>query len=878
MSNRPRVLWALAITLLALFATGFGSCSKRFNPVQVCLENERGDLQVITARSAGKLALLRAKGATRFGRGLDENCEGGLQLALDDGLPRSRPTLPGLDGAEPRVVGAAVFSDGTQDEFIENEIQIQVSGDAELEDFLNTYGGELLRDDTVIGMADDGSRLELPDGADGWHLVRINPNRVPLDQALASFWNAGIRGDIQFSSQAMAATLAVVVFEEDAELGANQVLEKQQLLEHPKVANPMSDADYVDFTLSGVMTDDNEPSEPGDQGLSIGTYPAQRYLRHTGLPPIRFGGEWTPARVAVVDDGFSLDPTTGIGNPDYVSALGIPGVAPLQVDITNGDIRAGQLFDTTDKPWHGQGAFGVCCAAPRNRFGGAGSGGEYVRPILIKMGGSVWEMAAAIRSAAAMGAAVVNVSWGNECGGWCEWPNDSDLQSAIFNVTAFGGAVFASAGNDGDDISGEGFAPCTLEQVICVGGISATGDSGDGIGLGDNRFNYGDPVDIWGPTPVRSTASPDSADENDDADSNDYGVDELKLFGGTSAASPFVAGIAALAKVADPALRWDELQALLRDTGTGNSSADPLVTHGYPDALRLVQALRPNPPPEVEFTFPANGDQDSWRRFDGFFVRLDDPPAPQGFVGQLRIESDLDGVLCNVPVGTGTASCDFVGLATLGTHVVTAYAVDEFGAESNTSILFTLANGPPGLRITNPSDGDAFLVGQSIVFSSNATDPDGESFLTTRWTSSIEGSLGASGSGSFTRTLTAGTHIIEAEVRDAYGEVATDSVQIVVSGGSGTPVAQIVSPSEGFAYGAGPVTLTGTGFDADDGVLGGASLSWFSDQMGFIGSGNSITVLLNPNGCGSGHLITLEVVDSDGNVSVDTIGIDRAVC
>lgn len=876
MRHRPQFLWSLAIALVALFATGFGSCSKRFNPVQVCLENDDGDLHVVTAWSAGKLALLQAKGATLFGRGLDENCESGLQLALDDGLPRPRLTLPGLDGAEPRVVGAAVFSDGTQDEFIEDEIQIRVSDDAELENFLETYGGEVLRDDTVIGVADDGSRFQVPGGADGWHLVRINPNNVPLDQAVAAFWNAGIRGNIQFSSQAMAATLAVVVFEEGSELGANQVFEKQQLLEHPDVANPMSDDDYIDFANSGVMNDDNDASVPGDQGLSIGTYRAQQYLRHTGLPPIRFGGQWEPARVAVVDDGFALDPSSGLGNPDYVSALGVPGVAPLQLDVTNGDIRAGQLADTTDKPWHGQGAFGTCCAAPRNRFGGAGSGGEYVRPILIKMGGSVWEMAAAIRSAAAMGAAVVNVSWGNECGGWCEWPNDSDLQSAIFNVAAFGGAVFASAGNEGDDLSGKGYAPCTLDQVICVGGITTIGNSSTGLAVGDNVFNYGDPVDIWGPTPVRSTVSPDSADENDDADANDYGLDELKFFGGTSAASPFVAGIAALAKVADPGLRSDELEALLRDTGTGNVSADPLVTHGYPDALRLVQALRPNPPPEVEFTFPADGDQDSWARFGGFFVRLDDPPAPQGFVGQLRIESDLDGVLCDVPVDTASASCAFSGLATLGTHVVTAYAVDEFGAEAIRSIQFTLANGSPSVQVTNPSDGDGFLVGQGIRFSSTTTDPDGES-LETSWVSSLDGSLGRSFS-PITRTLTAGTHTIEATVSDAYGEVSTDSIQITVAGGSGTPVAQITSPSEGFTYGAGPVTFTGSGFDPDDGTLGGASLSWFSDQMGFIGSGTSISVLLNPNGCGSGHLITLQVVDGDGNVSVDTISIARGAC
>lgn len=38
------------------------------------------------------------------------------------------------------------------------------------------------------------------------------------------------------------------------------------------------------------------------------------------------------------------------------------------------------------------------------------------------------------------------------------------------------------------------------------------------------------------------------------------------------------------------------------------------------------------------------------------------------------------------------------------------------------------------------------------------------------------------------------------------------------------------------------------------------------------------TVLLNPNGCGSGHTITIEAVDSDGNVSVDAVRIARPTC
>ncbi len=853
----------LAVLIAATMSMGFGSCGKSFNPVDVCVEKANGDRIVVTARSRLQLAHLQYKGATVFGRGLDADCEGGLQVRFESDLLVGEPTLSGFDGGEPRVVGAAVYSDGTQDEFVEDEIQIRAGSDEELAGFIETYDGLVLRDDTVIGMADDGSKIELPGGGEGWHLVRVNPNTVPLDQAIAAFWEHGIRGQLQFSSEAMAATLAIVTLVEGTELGPNQVLEKQDLLEHPFVANPTSDSDFANFANNGTMTEDNDPGEPGDQGLSIGVARAFDYLRHTGLPPIRFGGAWTPTRVAVLDEGFALDPETGVGNPDYVNALGVSGLAPLQVDITNGDVRAGQNFDSSDKPWHGQGAFGICCAKPNNLFGGAGTGGEYIRPVLIRMGGSVWEMASAMRSAAFMQATVVTISWSNTCGGWCEALNDSDLQSAVFNVVAFGGSVFASAGNDGDDISGKTRKPCTLQEVICVGGLNMDGT---------NRFNFGDPVDIWAPTQRRSTVSPDSADDDPD----DFDIDEVKLFDGTSSATPFVAGIAALAKAADTSLQASEIRDLLRDlTGTGNVSPDPLVTRGYPDALRLVQAVRPNPPPEVRFIFPEDGGQDSWFRFDSVVLGLDDPPAPEGFRGTVRIESDRAGVFCEVSTEGATQACSFPSIPVLGTNVITALVEDEFGGQTERSISFTLVNSPPTVTIASPSDGDRFLVGQSVSLSAVVADPDGES-PTVRWTSSLDGSIGSGRS--LLRQLSAGTHVIEAEATDRYSETAIDTVQIEVFGGAGVPVAQIEFPPDSFSYGPNPLEFRGSAFDPEDGNLSGTSLSWFSDQMGFIGSGSTIEVLLNPNGCGSGHTITLEAVDSDGNVSVDTISIVRAVC
>jgi hypothetical protein len=161
--------------------------------------------------------------------------------------------------------------------------------------------------------------------------------------------------------------------------------------------------------------------------------------------------------VAIIDDGFVLDESTGLGNADHLFN------PPIQIDQVDSDHRAGGPSFTVDR-WHGEHAFGVCCAAPRNRFGGAGRGGEYVRPILIRASFGWAELARAVTVASLMGADVINLGLGIDCGYLCDERDDtepdSQLASAIANANLLGTPVLAPAKNGFDTTLDRRYVPC----------------------------------------------------------------------------------------------------------------------------------------------------------------------------------------------------------------------------------------------------------------------------------------------------------------------------------------------------------------------------------------------------------------------------------
>ena len=815
--------------------------------LQVCHLPSKNPLKAKAVLVAGEADLANhlGHGDTRFGTGLADDCSGGVAVRIDPSIEPSTSSLDGIAGGPPRPVAVLVGPDGRRDEFVENEIDLKPGGAADLAGFLAQYGGSVLRGDAVLIMTDEGELAERPGG--GWHLVHVDADTSPLGDLPALLAEMGFEGSFSFSSEAAARSFALALREADRTLTLNLVFELQAVQEHPLVAMPSSEGDYLDFGALPYMTDDEDPS-----GLSIGVVRAWEYLRQLGLPPAE--GFWQPARVAIIDAGFFLDPVTGLGNAEYLFQ------PPLQVDLVDDDARVGAI----DKgSWHGERAVGVCCATPRNRFAGAGRGGEYVRPLVIRTSLSDSEVARAVWSSIEMRAGIISLSLGRNCGWWCDFTDQpGSLEEAIAEASARGIAVLAAAGNglsnDGPqdlDISDNFLIPCKISTVICVGAIGPGDDS--------NVWNWGSGVDIWAPTDTLSTVTPISS-SGPGADEDDFGMDEVALFGGTSAATPFVAGIVGLMKTVDPSLRWDAVQQLLQDTA--NTSNDFRVMKGYVDALRAVQAMRGNPAPSVSFASPAAGSSHSWNRFPVILVDVQDPPYPQGFTGRLVVESDRDGVICDLEDTTTRFRCEFHPSSS-GQHTLTATASDPFDATNSTTLSVEVTNGAPAVAIFSPADGRTFLTGQPIRFTAEVSDFDEtieDDQIT--WTSSLDGDITPPSSPrDFARTLSAGAHEITLTAVDGLGVSASDEVSLTVASGATTPVAQIAFPPDGGILRR-TETLLGAGFDPEDGELSGASLEWHGSVDGFLGTGSPLTVSFS-----GAQTLTLRAIDSDGNVGTDQI-------
>jgi subtilisin family serine protease len=289
-----------------------------------------------------------------------------------------------------------------------------------------------------------------------------------------------------------------------------------------------------------------------------------------GLATVRAPAAWytTHADGVVI---ASLDSGVDLSHPDLAEVLWTnPGeIAGNGIDDDgNGyidDVHGYDLIDgdpiPADANGHGTHAAGIAAAATNNAIGVAGTGwGATIMPVRVldaEGNGGAWDVMNGIYYATDNGAQVINLSLGGYSNG-CSYMGD-----AIDYAHDHGVLVVAAAGNDGDkswyDPSDPGnwFYPAACDDVL---GVAATTQSDDTASFS----NYGPWVDVAAPgVGIYST----------------YWYAQLSgvyaQMSGTSMATPFVSGLAALVRAKYPSLGWQDVAAAIEN------GADDLGAPGW---------------------------------------------------------------------------------------------------------------------------------------------------------------------------------------------------------------------------------------------------------------------------------------------------------
>lgn len=296
--------------------------------------------------------------------------------------------------------------------------------------------------------------------------------------------------------------------------------------------------------------------------------------------------------VAVLDTGVDG------GHPDLIDNL------VEQVDLSSGRVRNRAVGSDNDTCNVGHGTFvsGVVGATGNNGIGLAGVAWEVsiVDVALTSAASRCGILDSAIISGLRYVTSerddgpvdIVNLSLGGIADA-CT----ASIQAALDDARDAGVLVVAAAGNEQLDFPGVTSIPASCDGVLSVG---ATGESNGPAAYS----NVNEQVDLAAP------GGDSSVGRGIVSTAPGGGYAEIE---GTSFASPYVAGVAALLRSVDPTLTPDDLESILESTATdrGVPGRDDEYGWGTVEVTRAVQAAvagDPEPPePDEEFPVQAGG-------------------------------------------------------------------------------------------------------------------------------------------------------------------------------------------------------------------------------------------------------------------------------
>jgi serine protease len=322
---------------------------------------------------------------------------------------------------------------------------------------------------------------------------------------------------------------------------------------------------------------------PGSGAVNDPLFPRQWGLEQIKAPAAwQRGARGAGVKIAVVDTGADFS------HPDLAAKLD-PGtdlvrfIAPSAADP---GLTGPGCPGAEDENGHGTHVAGIAAAITNNGKGVAGTAPDArilpVRVLDANGSGEPAAVNAGIRWAADHGAKVINLSLGPDTPLVGNLP-DQDTENAVAYAYAKGAVVVAAAGN-------ESFPACdypaAAKNAVCVGATDRTGgpaaysnfpsSPGDTVPVrapgGTTGFFCEDDLDIW------STIWPDSSDDCKGSGS----IAGYETLTGTSMATPFVSGVAAI--LAGRGLSNGQILQCLKTKSSNGGSYDPAFGYGIVDA------------------------------------------------------------------------------------------------------------------------------------------------------------------------------------------------------------------------------------------------------------------------------------------------------
>jgi RHS repeat-associated protein len=222
------------------------------------------------------------------------------------------------------------------------------------------------------------------------------------------------------------------------------------------------------------------------------------------------------------------------------------------------------------------------------------------------------------------------------------------------------------------------------------------------------------------------------------------------------------------------------------------------------DDVAVIVSGGSNAAPVVALTAPAAGASVSLGEAATLFANASDPEnhlaGVEFYVDGQLLDSDSDAPF----------SASWIP-ATVGSHVLTAVAVDEIGQQTvSAAVNVTAVVGPPVVRLTAPVDGAGFTPGTSISLAASASSVAGVTRVDFLADGVALGSDSTAPYGALWSTAVEGPHTLTATATAGDGQTRTTSLTVyVMNPPDDLPLVEIATPADGDSITA-PTPLVGT--------------------------------------------------------------------